>query len=213
MATTMIPSESRITPSQIGKIQEDLGAALRKSGLPKGPVQQIIETQMSALTADIISVVRKRVEAVSNLIVRVVSVNRSRAARAALEATGRRLYVTESVVAAMPKGEAESVEVCFFKPDPSEYDRNGLISDDDLEKAFALRGLKPVDPYRLAAINEADPAFADVRPNATHWQDADGNWCYAAFFRWYGHERGVFVGRRVDEWDDYWWFAGVRIST
>jgi hypothetical protein len=209
MSTTMTPSTA-ITKGQAGKFSDNLVAALVKSGLPSAETQQVLATQGAALVDECVLAIRKRVEAISSLIVRVVNVVRSRAARAALEATGRRLYVTESVVKAMPKGEAETVEVCFFKPDPSEYDRNGLISDDDLEKAFDLRGLKPVDPYSLAAVNEAEPAFADDRPNGTHWKDADGNWCYAAFHRW-DDGRCVYVSRRDDSgWSDGWWFAGVR---
>lgn len=45
MAQTMTPSTTvGITPGQIGKIQELLGAALRKSGLPSDSTQQVIET-------------------------------------------------------------------------------------------------------------------------------------------------------------------------
>ena len=115
----------------------------------------------------------------------------------------------------------------FLKPDLS--NRNGYISDDDLEKEFELRGLKPADPISVAAVNEADPAFADEKPHGTHWKDAKGKWCYAAFHRWdddgrhvlvnrydsdwldrWGDGREVNICRSDDDWDDYWWFAGVR---
>ena len=95
----------------------------------------------------------------------------------------------------------------FFKPDLSQH--NDFISDDDLEKEFELRGLKPADPVSVAAVNEADPAFADEKPHGTHWKDAKGNWYYAAFFRWNGKRR-VDVDRSGNDWDDRWWFAGVR---
>jgi hypothetical protein len=110
-------------------------------------------------------------------------------------------------VDAMPKGEGNEVEVVFFKPDLS--NRNGFISDDDLEKEFDLRGLMPADPISVAAVNEADPAFADEKPHGTHWKDAKGNWCCAAFNRW-DDGREVIVDRDGSGWDDRWWFAGVR---
>lgn len=117
------------------------------------------------------------------------------------------MYVTDSVVDEMPKANTEKTEVVFFKPDLSQ--RNGFISDDDLEKEFELRGLKPADPISVAAVNEADPAFADEKPHGTHWKDAKGNWCCATFYRRHD-EREVRVNRYDNGWSGLWWFAGVR---
>jgi len=156
------------------------------------------------------SSVQRRVEAVSGMIVRIVNNVIARTPRVALEATGRQLYVDDDVVATMPKGAKGKAPVYFFKPDPSAYDVNGLISDDNVEKEFDRHGLKPVDPYRLAAVNEADPAFADEHPNATHWKGADGKWCYAAFYRWGDGGRSVRVDRDDYDWGGHWWFAGCR---
>ena len=142
-----------------------------------------------------------------NRIARKVKVNRNRTPQESLDATGRAQYTDRKVVNAMPKGEGEEVEVVFFKPDLSQH--NDFISDDDLEKEFELRGLKPADPVSVAAVNEADPAFADEKPHGTHWKDAKGNWCCATFSRWSG-ERRVFVYRSISVWDVSWWFAGVR---
>ena len=149
-------------------------------------------------------------EAQSNLIIRRVCVDRTRSPQEALNATGRVQYTDCKVVKAMPKGEGDKIEVVFFKPDLSE--RNFFISDDDLEKEFDLRGLKPADPISVAAVNKADPAFADEKPHGTHWKDAKGNWCYAAFRRWCD-ERGVDAYLSDCGWDDFWWFAGVRLPT
>ncbi|MBX4210510.1 hypothetical protein KW783_00870 [Candidatus Parcubacteria bacterium] len=117
-------------------------------------------------------------------------------------------FTDRKVVDAMPRGDGAEVEVIFFKPDLS--DRNGFISDDDLEKEFELRGLKPSDPYSVAAVNEADAAFADEKPHGTHWKDSKGKWCFVAFDQWGGVESGVRVDRRDRGWRDYWWFAGLR---
>ena len=202
MTDVMIPSDETISAGQVGKIQEDLGAALRKSGLLREPVQQVIENQSAALNAELVAVVRKYVEMVSNIIVRRVPVNILRTPQQALDATGHKQYTNNDVVAAMPKGAGGEVEVHFFKLDR-------YISENDLEDEYASHGLKPADPYSLAAVNEADPAFADEHPNGTHWKDAKGKWCFAAFDRW-DDGRELSVDRYDNDWLDYWWFAGVR---
>jgi hypothetical protein len=122
----------------------------------------------------------------------------------AISATGRKQYLNDSVVASIPQGEGDEAEdMIFFK-----LGRN--INDADLEKEYDLRGLKPADLYALAAVNESDPAFADKHPNGTPWKDADGEWCYAAFLRWYDDERSVSVNRSIGGWVGVWWFAGIR---
>jgi len=197
------PSEVKpITPGQAGKFYDVFVAALCKSGLPSEPTQQVLEGQGNALAAEFVASVRKRVEMMSKLIVRRVKVNRNRTPQQVFDATGRKQYADSSVVEGMPRGEGEEVDVYFF---PGGRYR----SDAELEKEFDLYGLKP-DPYAHAAVNEADPAFADKYPNATHWKDADGKWCYAAFYRWDDGERYVNVYRDGSDWNDDWWFAGCR---
>lgn len=211
MTQAMTPSDIKpITAGQIGKLMELLAACLRKGELPSGPVQQVLEHQGDELANEWLVTLRRRVDALSNIIVRRVRPNRSRTPQAALDATGRKqtLYTDRKVVDAMPMGEGEETEVFFFKPDLSE--RNSYLSD-DLEVEFALRGLVPADPLSVAAVNEDDPSLADTHPHGTHWKDADGKWCSAAFYRLSGDERSVFVSRGDRDWDGAWWFAGVRI--
>ena len=145
-------------------------------------------------------------ESGSAVIVHHVKVNRNRNQQEALDATGRVQYTDCTVVDSMPKGEGDEVDIVYFKPNLT--NRNGFISDNDLEKEFDLRGLKPADPISVAADNEANPAFADEKPHGTHWKDAKGNWCCAAFDLWVG-EREVGVDRHDFDWRDSWWFAGV----
>lgn len=206
MGKSMTPSA--ITPGQIAKFLDLQAAALRKSGLPSEPTQQVLEYHGSVLAAEFVASVRKRVEATINLIVLRAKADRSRTPEQVLAATGRRQHVDNDVVAAMPRGKGAKVETVFFKLDLSK--KGGYISDDDLEKEFEFRNLEPEYPDSLAAINEADPAFADEHLNCTHWRDAKGNWCYAAFRRWDGGERGVSVSRHGRGWNDDWWFAGRR---
>ncbi len=207
MATKATTQSNTITNGQIGQICDRLTTKLRESGFPTEPVQSVLSEPGCAFIDEMFAAFRKRVEAVSNLIVRKVTVNVNRTPQEALDATQRKQYTDRKVVDCMPKGLGGEVEIVFFKLDLSE--RDGYISDDDLEKEYELRGLKPAAPFSVAALNEADPAFADEKPHGTHWKDENGKWCYAAFFRWSG-ERGVYVYRSDRDWYDNWSFAGVR---
>ncbi len=212
MAKAVSPSEI-LSAGQIIKLTDLLSAGLRKAELPCDVSQQVIENQGSAIVKEFVAGFRQRVEAISKLIVRLVKkVNRTRTPQEALRATGRTLHINDIVVATMPMGHGEGAEIVFLKPEPEEYTRPGFMSDDDLEKALECRDLISVDPNSLAAFNEANPTFADERPHGTHWKDADGKWCYAAFNLWFDGERRVRVGRDDDDWDDDWFFAGVRKS-
>ena len=205
MTQIMTPSKTT-TAGQIDKAVANYRALLEKhSGDFNTDAVQTILGQ-SELVGEQFAVFRRRVEAVSNLIVRRVPVNRRRSQQEALVATNRKQYTNRKVVDAMPKGEGDEAEIVFFKPDLSE--RSGHISDDDLEKEFERHGLKPADPISVAAVNEADPAFADEKPHSTHWKDTENNWCFATFSRWFDG-REVSVNRNDSDWSDDWWFAGV----
>ena len=207
MTKIMTPSATEMTDGQIDKAVGLYRAMLQKhrTELGSDPVQQVLG--QPDFVGEMVGVLRRRVEVASNLIVRHVKVDRTLTQQAMLDATGRKQYTDRDVVDAMPKGERDEEDVYFFKPDLSE--RGGYISDDDLEKEFDLRGLKPVGPYSLAAVNIDDPVFADERPNGTHWKNEAGKWCFATFDRWHG-KRDVNVGRNGSVWLDRWWFAGVR---
>lgn len=207
MVETMIASG--MSDGQIETAVEQLRAAMRKhrDEVEKDAAQQALG--VDNLGMRMFSVFRGLAEAVSKMLVRQVTINHSRTPEEAIKATGRREYVNAAVVKAMPKGEGVDATVYFFKPSPDAYDENGLISDDAVEKEFEMRGLKLADPYSLAAVNEADPTFADEHPNSTHWKDTAGKWCFATFDRW-DVERGVDVGQNGRDWGGRWWFAGVR---
>jgi len=200
MASTM--TTSTMTDRQIERAVEIFRAQLRKHAaeLPSDAVQQVFG--QSEIGPEWLAVLRTRVEAVSKLITRRARVNRNRNAQAALDATGRRQYTDKDVVDAMPQGEGEEAEIVFFN-------LGRYVNNADLDKEYEVRGLKPVDPYSLAAVNENDPAFADQKPNATHWKDSNDKWCYTAFDRW-NDGRIVGVNRNDDDWSGDWWFAGVR---
>lgn len=207
MATKATTQSNTITNGQIGQICDRLTTKLRESGFPTEPVQSVLSEPGGSFIDEMFVAFRKRVYAVSSLIVRKVTVNVNRTPQEALDATQRKQYTDRKVVDRMPKGLGGEVEIVFFKPDLSE--RDGHISDDDLEKEYELRGLKPADPFSVAALNEADPAFADEKTHGTHWKDENGKWCYATFSRW-GGERELVVYRDDVGWDGGWSFAGVR---
>ena len=198
---------SVITLGQVGKLQEVIGAALRKSDFPQEVVQRILETQGSSVTSEWISVLKKRVDAQCELVRLQVSVDRSRSARVALEATRCELSFSESVAKAMPRSEGEEVELVLFQPGRYMY-------DDELETEYELRGLVPADPYSLAAAVEADLTLLDrYRPLITHWRDAKNKWCSVTFKRGEGIVSPEFRGfvrlfRHSLETDDRNWFAG-----
>lgn len=209
MATSARTKSESITKGQIGQITDRLTTKLRDSGLPSEAVQLVLAAPGGRAIAEMVAVFRKHVEANSNQIVRIVTVNATRDARAALEATGYALYVNNNVVNAMPRGEGGTTEVVPFNPETWEYTGPGYMNDEDLDKAFERRNLNASDPFSLAAVIEDKPSFAYKRPIATHWKDANGKWCFAEFRRW-NDKRSVGVDRGDRVWNDRWSFVGVR---
>lgn len=205
MAKTMTPSASETKAMTDGQITKAVAAyrALLEKHAPEfdsGVVQAVLGNPR--LAGEMFVVFRVLVEAQANEIVRRVSVaNRNVMPQEMLDDLRRKQYTNKDVVKTMPKGEGEEVEVVFFT-------LGRYISDNDLEKEYELRGLKAADPYSLAAVNKADPAFADECPNCTHWKQGD-SWHFVTFRRWID-EWNVIVDRDGNVWRDFWWFAGVR---
>jgi hypothetical protein len=163
----------------------------------------------SELADEQFTVFRRRVEVVSNLIVRKVKVNRSRAPQESLNATGRVQYLESECVDAVLKGEGGEVEVVFFKPLPWECINPNSMSKRGITNALERRNLKH-DPIAVIAVNEADHAFADNYPHETLWSNDQGNWCnYARFGCWHD-ERYVTIYRDLGIDLDDRWLVGVR---
>ncbi len=129
-----------------------------------------------------------------------VRVDRSRSLEQACQATGRALRLDEHAIVSLSSGEGDEVDVHFFRV-------GHPLTDEDLEKEYELRGLRPADPYSLAAVHESDPEFADDNPNGTHWKDDQGKWCHTTFDQW-ENERVVVIDYYC-EWEGRWWFAGI----
>jgi len=199
MAKTMTAS---MTDGQIENVVDKFRAVVRKhrGEFNSEAVQQVLG--LENLGMELLAPFRKHVEAMSNVIVHCVKVDRTRTPQQVLDATGREQYTARDVVAGMPRGEGEEAEVVFFN-------LGRYVSDEGLRDEYTARGLKPADTYSLAKVNEDDASFADTHPNSTHWRDANGKRCFAAFHRRYGW-RYVRVYRRDDGWHGDWWFAGLR---
>lgn len=200
---TVTPSQKAITADQINKAVANYRAMLERYAheFQSEPTQIVLDDPELAVEQH--SVLRKRIEAISGMIVRTVKVDRSLSPKQVLDATGRVQYTDDSVVAEMPRGECDEVQVRFFKI-------GRPISNDELEKEYELRGLVPADGYSVAKVNQDDPTFADTNPNGTHWKNSKGKWCYAYFDRWFGDKRYVDVYLSDHDWYGDWWFAGFR---
>jgi hypothetical protein len=219
----MTPSRKSITDGQIGKINENLSAMLRKrrNELPANIVQYLLEEEVDeTLTAKLFNRLRIEVELLSNIIYRYVKVSRRLSPQEMLNATKRNVIIDYEGIDLLPKGEGAEVEIVLFSVPGKD------LTEEELEDEYATRNLRPVDPYSLAALNENDPEFADRHPNCTHWKDQNGAWC-SIFFQWCDNERsihlyrpdspghkylGVYETEDVGEYIEYddWWFAGIR---
>ena len=174
---------------------QELLKLVSQSGIEKDNMQALLESGKFTTLLK---------EFMGNAMTRFIRVDRTRTPKETIKATNRAEYTDNSVVKTMPAGgdgAENEVEVVFFK-------LGRYVSDNDLAAEYEKRGLKP-DPYAVAAVNEADPSFADDYYNSTHWKNADGNWCYVAFYRG-DNERRVHVDRGDGDWVADWWFGGVR---
>ena len=205
---------SKITGDQIERAVDKLRIAMitHRNKCGSGAFQFALG--MNNIGMEMLAVPRNYAEAFGDMIVRrAENVNRRCTPKKVLEMTRRDHYVfdlDDAVVATMPHGKGDAVDLHFFKLDRS--DHRCLIPSDDLENEFALRELTP-DPYAQSYVNKTDPGFADKHPNVTQWKDDDGNWCSLSFYQpESGGDRFVKVDRHVHShgFGDHFWFAGCR---
>lgn len=198
----MTPSEiKQMTQGQIDKAVASYRALLEKHAgeFNSEAVQRVLG--QPELANEQFSIFRKRVEIISNFIIRKVKVDRKRTPKQSLDATGRVQYMNQKVVDEMPKGEGEEVEVYLipFKK---------ILTESELEQEVEKLGFKLVDPITLCALNEQDPSLTDTTPNGTQWRDRNGTACFVTFDHWPG--RGVGVFQSDSGWGDFWFFGCVR---
>jgi hypothetical protein len=198
MNKIMTPPIKTTTVEQIDKAAANYRAMLQKHAthFTASAVQQTLGSQEFAKQQ--YEVFRAHVEAVSSIVTRSASIDRTRTFMEALVATGRTQYLNENVVVTAPKGEGDA-EFMFIN-------LGRKVACDKLDEELANLGFELiVDPQGLAGINEADEAFADKYPNGTQWKDSSGNYCCAIFNRW-NDERNMNVCRNDNRWYGHWWF-------
>lgn len=207
----------RITPDQVAKFQELLAVSLRRSALPSVSMQKVLDDDGKRLVDDLVTSIRSETEKIATVFTRRIKVDRSLSFEEAfhIKLGGfNRWDIDKKVVASMPRGIGEKVEVIFF---PYSYH----IADRELSKEYKKRNLRPVDPYSLAAVNKVYPYLFEHRRNGTHWRDKKGGWYFASFEAiWHGSGFGggysdclISIGCHNERWDggkEEWWFAGVR---
>lgn len=199
---SMSPSDT-ITSGQAAKFLDLLSAGLRKSELPSELTQKVLETQGREIVAEFISNLRNRVEAISDMIVRRLTVNRSRSVPEMLDLMGR-IQHGEGALETMPVGYETDLEIVFFKPEAG-------LDAERLMKCFDDRGLKPVDGMALMQFNAEDPLFAFDHPHGTIWQDANERWHHLVFYRYRDRNHvATYVNNGPSAGDGCWWLAGVR---
>ena len=204
MAKTMTPSvETPMTDGQIDKVVSHYRDMLKKHRGEIGGSEEVQRVLASGdYLGEIVGVLRRQVAMVSNIIHRVVKVDRTRTAAQVIDATGRRKwYIDEEVLVEMPIDGRTEDNVEFFELD---YDP----STAELDREYEARSLRP-DPVAVAQAMTDDPAFADEQSVAVQWRDKRGRACYAFFFR-YDDERRVDVDWRAHGWSRHYRFAGVR---
>ena len=119
-----------------------------------------------------------------------------------LKSTKRTLYVNDEVLNSAPQGTQEGTFELFTL--------SKFVTDDELEKEYAARGLVPATIADIVAYDKKHRDILDEKEYvATHFKDAKGNWCYATFRR-FDYSRDVYVDRDVSGWSGDSWFCGVK---
>ena len=170
--------------------------------LPLEATQQVLSAEGHILAQEMFEVLRKYVERRSKMIVRRVTINRDLTPEQMIAAAKRKQYITDVVLATMPRqgtGIEADVDMYFF---PAERE----LTIDEQEAALAAYGLVP-DYYGQVQVNIDDPSFADEHWNGAQWDNKDGEASYVTFSR-NGDERSVVCDRRGNRWGSYYWFAG-----
>ncbi len=196
MGTAMTPSKE-MTRRQIDKAVANYRALLEKHAPEFASATVQVVLGQPELAREQFAVLRARVEAQGEIIIRRVRVDRTRTPMEAINATGCNKYVDDDVVVTMPQGEGDEVDVYFIPT-------RRFIPVAEVPAFLAQYGLVP-DPRAQAAVNEADPTFADKYSNGTQW----GENCCLTFRRCDDDERRVRCGRSGGGWNDNWFLSGV----
>lgn len=202
MGKTMTPSDVAITAGQIGKVQEILGARLRKSGLPSNLVQEVLMNQGDAVADEMVAVLRTRVEKLGAMVIRPVTVDYSRTLEDMI-AAGHYNYVNERIIPRnfplTGEGQVE-LDLCLVH-----FNRD--ITSEEAIKELEKMGMRPATLPELLALGEKYPEEQRQHPII-----ALGNVWRCPF----GHRHVPFLARWRDKrklrlsWFDGSWSASCR---
>lgn len=81
-----------------------------------------------------------------------------------------------------------------------------FMTNEEAIKAMDKKGLRMATFIELATLVEKNPDLFEKNICTINEKD---NLEYLAFHRWFV-KRSVDCDRIAHEWDDFWWFAGVR---
>jgi hypothetical protein len=199
MSKNIAPIEETITAGQIGRAADRFSERCRVNALslPRNYVQVVLEDEGDALAQEMFKMFRTRVEVWSEMIVRHFKIDRSKTPEQMIAVMGKKVYVDKKVLETMPLDGPDKGDLFFF---PGKR----FIPIAELAGEYERRGLVPHYLAQLQ-VNNDDLVFADEHPNGMQW---DKN-SFAAFYRYF-NERNTDVSRRVSDWDERWWFAGLR---
>lgn len=216
MISITLPSTEGITDQQISTLQGILAEALRGSVLHKDSIQRVIDEHAPAVASNLLSIIKKQVEAIEKVLVFRVTVDRTR-----LPQTLWRSLNEVGISATYLGGHTSLIRILEEMPRDGEnevdvflvhFDR--FVYPKDLQTELDLYGLKPADPYSLAALMRTNPGLiAEKCLIATQWKNKDGDWCHMEF-QSYDNKSSVYA----DTWDkpesygygERYWIACIR---
>jgi hypothetical protein len=200
-----------VTRGQIAKVEDLVGAAVRKSGLPGACVQQLVHYHGAELTKKILQVLKG--EALESTGIAAGNANvHAGMARDPKKALGmipvmssQYVCIREKPAASMPHGKPGPVTVTLFQL------RHPVNSYEDLMGEYAARGLKPADPatFAIFCYTHGD-ILVEARYIATTWKDPEGMWCAVKVI--YRFESGTSVSVEEVIQFNNWFFAGVPLD-
>jgi hypothetical protein len=177
--------KSDVTQGQAGRLGGlYVAELLQQPGLRKEIVELAIRANGAEIARELVRLTLPYIEVFNHLKMTTVNVDRALTPEQALSAFisqhggdhAVQRKVNPKALSSMPRGDGKSPDLYFFKP-------KGYIQPDQPEKLareYDVRGLKP-DPRALLAYHGQNLMawYHQYNGNATVYQDAKGNWCFA----------------------------------
>lgn len=147
MSTMTPPTEDTITNGQIGKVQDLVAASLRKSDLSRQGLQSLLENGASSFTKELDTLVRRHVEAHSELITRNVDLAAGVSVRDLIAKAGYKNSITDWVLDQLPAVQISGQTKLVFFKFKRDRTKNFKLQ---LADEYKTRGLIPADIQSVA---------------------------------------------------------------